>query len=150
MSRISSRVTEGSSLRSNTLCRQSREFAAPPPCHISLQLFSNSGAFKLAGVNYRIDLGGGRIVTDTTANDGTLTVDAVPAGNYLLELPDAGVAVVIAAVSVDVENVPTRVQGYMPCGNDPDDGLDDDSGSDPNAGSHLMVFTGSNRGANHA
>ena len=122
-------------IRSETISRQQREFRAGPPCHVSLQLLSNSGELFLKGQPYRLTISRSRIESGETDADGCLTVAAVPGGDYLLELPRLNARIVVSAVPVELEHVPTRVQGAMPCGRgDALADTTDDADSDSSAG----------------
>ncbi len=100
-------------IRSERVMRQSREFFAPPPCHISVQLRSNSGQVPLAEIQFYLRVSELRSEEGTTDSEGCLTVGNVPPGDYVLELPDKGFELLVSAIPATVDRTVVRVAGYM-------------------------------------
>jgi hypothetical protein len=79
---------------------------------IELVLLTNSGALALANEPFTITLNDGRVVKDTTDEDGNLLVTNVPAGDHLLDV--AGVKITVPAMLRGEAPRPTRVPGARP------------------------------------
>ncbi|MBD3257309.1 hypothetical protein GF377_02660 [candidate division GN15 bacterium] len=123
--------------KSGVAALKKRVFSSPQPCHISLQLLSNSGQVTLADFSYEIQVSGSRTEKGKTDDEGCLTIDRVPPGDYPLRVAFGEKTVLVPAVPVDVTHMPIRVPGVLMCGHDgmgfdaEDNGMD--STSDPDA-----------------
>ncbi len=100
-------------VRSERVMRQSREFFAPPPCHVSVQLRSNSGQVPLTDIPYHLRVSELRSEEGTTDSEGCLVVENVPPGDYVLELPDKEFELLVSAIPTTVDRTVVRVAGYM-------------------------------------
>lgn len=82
------------------------------PFHISLSLRSNSGRLVLRKQPYRLYLGGGTLREGETDEEGHLSVEDVPAGDYLLQVGEA--QTFVPATTKSTAPRVTRVPGFFP------------------------------------
>ncbi|UCF64275.1 MAG: hypothetical protein JSW33_00165 [bacterium] len=101
-----------SSRKSRYSSVKNRQFSMEPPHHISVILYSNSGAVALKNKSYRIEIDEGRSLTGSTDDDGFLAHENVPSGDFKLILDDGMYETMIPSMPVDVERYPLRMPGY--------------------------------------
>jgi hypothetical protein len=77
--------------------------------HISVLLRSNSGAVALSNKQYRIQLDEGRVLEGTTDDDGLVSHDEVPPGDWPLELDDRDTGTRVPTAPRSMERIPLRV-----------------------------------------
>lgn len=98
--------------RAERIKRQTRSFVALPG-HISVVLLSNSGQVPLANLSYRIHITPDRVLEGRTAQDGLVSHENVPLGEYRLELEGFEGEAWVPSLPVETERYPLRIPGYF-------------------------------------
>ncbi len=92
--------------------RRQREFVAGDPHQISVELRSNSGMVKLANREYTVRISRTRIESGTTDDDGLLTIENVPAGEYEFDIDGHPTGHRLVSTPVGEEPTPLRLTGF--------------------------------------